>query len=228
MNYQDIIIITIIAILIAIAIIINVRKMLNDKLSHVEIKVPEIEIPQSNIVVKVQRECGSDNFDVHIEKEQIKSNPQVAKLANNNYTREENIEGFETTPESPHIYEESKSESEQKHNKSKNIAFTCIPTEDVFSGNYDPRNVKKYNIDIVNKIIENDKKYENDMENYKSIQYLINMNRYVSVSYDNDIVKGGNIVDYEGSAGANDLGIININNNEKYPKPNHYTFSSCK
>jgi hypothetical protein len=227
MNYQDLIIIIIIFVLIAIAIIINVKKMFNDKLSHVEIKVPEIEIPQSNIIVKVQRECSSDNFDVHIEKEPIKSIANKAKLSPNNYTKMENIEEFESTPQPPtqsiSEQEEKKHEieQEQKYNK-KHVQYTCIPTKDVFSGDYDPRNVRRYNIDIVNEIIDKDKIYDGDTSNYKTRQYFLKLNRYASVSYDNDIVKGGNILDCDGFAGVNDIGIIDINNATTYPKPKNY------
>jgi hypothetical protein len=69
LNSYDIIILTLIIIIIGIIIVINVKKSLNNKLSHVEIKIPEIQIPRQDIIVKVQKECSSDKFDVFVHSE---------------------------------------------------------------------------------------------------------------------------------------------------------------
>ena len=45
-NKYDIIVIMLVITLSTIIIIINMKKILNDKLTNIEIKIPEIEIPQ--------------------------------------------------------------------------------------------------------------------------------------------------------------------------------------
>src|SRR5689334_21741502 len=101
-NKYDILIILIIAIIIAVIVAINVKKTLNDKLSNIEVKIPQIEIPQPNIIVKVQKKCDSEEFDVHIDKEDTKTKKQIVGLSPISHMKEINtnaeseIEKFET------------------------------------------------------------------------------------------------------------------------------------
>ena len=62
MDIYGILIMIITIILFYILFEMNIKKMLNDKLSHIEIKIPEQ--PHPNIIVKIQRKCDSDIYDV--------------------------------------------------------------------------------------------------------------------------------------------------------------------
>ncbi len=102
LNSYDIIILTLIIIIIGIIIVINVKKSLNNKLSNVEIKIPEIQIPQQDIIVKVQKECSSDKFDVFVHSEdKINFKSQNIKLTPISINPEKKIEKFSTTSKSP-------------------------------------------------------------------------------------------------------------------------------
>jgi hypothetical protein len=81
LNKVDIIIIILIVVVVAVAVVINVKKTLNEKLSNVEIKIPGIEIPQPQVTVKVQRECDSDEFQVHVDKKSDPTSKQVVGLS---------------------------------------------------------------------------------------------------------------------------------------------------
>lgn len=91
LDKYDIAVIILIIVIISIIIIINVKKVLNDKLTNVEIKVPEIEIPQSNIIVKVQKKCDVDEYDVHVHQNDNLTFP-AKKIGLHS-----KIEGFEDT-----------------------------------------------------------------------------------------------------------------------------------
>lgn len=94
LNSYDILIITLIVIIIGIIIVINVKKSLNKNLSQVQVKIPDIKIPPSNIIVNVQKQCNSENFDVFVEnnKEQ-KYSSDMGFLVKNNKKNE----GFDNT-----------------------------------------------------------------------------------------------------------------------------------
>jgi hypothetical protein len=93
LNSYDIIILTLIIIIIGIIIVINVKKSLNNKLSNVEVKIPQINQP--NVIVKIQKECDSDKFDVFIEKENDKKEKKTSiKLESKINQEEKKIEHF--------------------------------------------------------------------------------------------------------------------------------------
>lgn len=82
MNILDIItIIVIIVIIIALALV-NVSAILDQKLSNISVSVPPITIPESNITIKVQKTCGSDDYNVFVEKVDSKS-VSISPITNN-------------------------------------------------------------------------------------------------------------------------------------------------
>ena len=92
------IIIIIIAIIIIVALIsINVSSLLDNKLSNISVNIPPITIPNPQIIVKVQKTCGSDSFDVYVEKQNgtsqnttvsltSTSNQELVNVPNENFT----------------------------------------------------------------------------------------------------------------------------------------------
>jgi len=90
MYKYDIVVIILIVIIITVIFLINIKKMLNDKLTNIEIKLPEIDVKQPNITVNVQRECSSDKYDVYFNND-AKKEPKLLP-------KSENTEHFEQTP----------------------------------------------------------------------------------------------------------------------------------
>lgn len=132
-NKYDIIVICVIMVITIIIVVINIKKMLNDKLTNVEIKIPEIEIPKSDIVVKIQRECNSDKFDVHVEKDNLKTPAQKIGLSPSaNFIKNiKTIEDFDNTAMKNDQYIEHFKNENGLFKKSE--LFKYDPTKDVFS-----------------------------------------------------------------------------------------------
>ena len=211
-NKYDIIVIMLV---ITLSTIIIMKKILNDKLTNIEIKIPEIEIPQPNIIVKVQRECNSDKFDVHVQKENdIKVPKKIVGLSpsDKNITQVRNIEEFDNLI--PYV---------EKNNVDTFFGKNFPDVSNTIKFNVDPVNnnlwtdsneMKKYNDDTIRAIIEADSNY---MENRKLIP----------PSLDNQIIRGGNIQQYNKYSGLDEIGKPLVNKNKFiYPKPTNYLFTT--
>lgn len=68
MSTFDVILLTIIILIIVVLFTINISSVIDNKLSNVEINLPPINIPDPQITVKIQKSCGSENYDVYIDK----------------------------------------------------------------------------------------------------------------------------------------------------------------
>lgn len=81
MNTFDIIVIFITIIIIVVIIGINVSSVIDNKLSNVAVNIPPIKIPSPQVIVKVQKTCGSSEYDVFIEKSTGQQDEQTVSLS---------------------------------------------------------------------------------------------------------------------------------------------------
>ena len=210
-NKYDIIVIAMITIIIAIIVVINVKKTLNDKLSNIEVKIPQIEIPQPNIIVKVQRKCDSEHFDVHIDKEDTKTKKQIVGLSPishkqivNSQPEAESIEKFETV----------KGETSNEDR----ICMTRAEY-DKLHANVDMDSMRQHNESVVKQIIEDD---DSDKDPTK---HFLESRQIIHTSFNDAVTKGANIGDYDSFASLCEIGKIKLGPpGYKYPKPNHFVF----
>jgi hypothetical protein len=82
MNILDIITIIIIIVIIGALAFVNMSATLDQKLSNISVSIPPITIPESNITIKVQKTCGSDDYNVFVEKVDSKS-VSISPITNN-------------------------------------------------------------------------------------------------------------------------------------------------
>lgn len=209
-NKYDIIVIAMITIIIAIIVVINVKKTLNDKLSNIEVKIPQIEIPQPNIIVKVQRKCDSEQFDVHIDKEDAKTKKQVVGLSPishkqmiNSQPESESIENFETV----------KGETIDQDQ----ICMTRAEYNNLHD-NINTQSMRKHNESVVKQIIDDD--FDAD-----PTKYFLENRQIIHTSFNDAVTKGANIGEYDSFASLCEIGKIKLGpTGYKYPKPNHFVF----
>jgi hypothetical protein len=215
-NKYDIMVISMITIIITIIFVINIKKILNDKLSNIEVKIPQIEIPQPNIIIKVQRKCDSEEFDVHIDKDNTKIKKQVVGLSPISHKQTAEIH---SESEQMEKFETVKGETiNQNHIDQDRICITRAEYEKLHS-NIDANSMKKYNENVVKKIIEND---NHDTDPTK---YFLEHRQIINTSFDDAVTKGANIGEYDSFANLSDIGKINLGpTGYKYPKPNHFIF----
>jgi len=116
MNTFDIIIILIVIIVIVVLIGININSVIDNKLSKVAVNIPPITIPSPKVIVKIQKSCGSDDYDVFIEKSQGQQEEQIVSLSpiNEHFSNNNNI--LHTTSHNMHTTPQS-----SKSNESSNI-----------------------------------------------------------------------------------------------------------
>ena len=210
-NKYDIIVISVITIIIAIIVVINVKKTLNDKLSNIEVKIPQIEIPQPNIIVKVQRKCDSEQFDVHVDKEDVKTKKQVVGLSPishkqiiNTHPESESIENFETV----------KGETIDQDR----ICITRAEYDNLHA-NINTQSMRNHNKGVVKQIIEDDG-YDQD-----PTKYFLENRQIIHTSFNDAVTKGANIGEYDSFASLCEIGKIKLGpSGYKYPKPNHFIF----
>lgn len=88
MNTFDICIIITAVVIIAIILIININNILEKKMSNVAVNIPPITIPNPQVIVKIQKTCNSENYDVFIDSDNKGQPSQVVSLSP--------IEHFET------------------------------------------------------------------------------------------------------------------------------------
>jgi hypothetical protein len=179
-NKYDIIVIALIIIIVAIIVVINVKKTLNDKLTNVEVKIPEIEIPKSNIVVKVQKECGSDQYDVHVQKEDNFKEPtqKVGLSPSTQFVKNiKTVENFRSVGDSQDNQQQNKdlfkdpesmqydptknlfsdkelSEDEKEHLKYKNDLQRIQPNTVLFKGRTMPKTIQEDDVSEEEEAVE--------------------------------------------------------------------------
>jgi hypothetical protein len=228
-SLYDIIIIIIVIVIILAIVVINVKNDLNNKLSNIEVKIPEIEIPQQNIIVNVQKKCDSDKYDVffHKDKEIIQSQKVTISPINN-------IETFNPNVKAP-------IEIIPNKNKTENTTVDHVKTPDegnvVDYNNYicmkkqeynklkESDKIKLQNEQTIQSIIKNDNNYH-DEDEYDTLEYFIKHRQFIPSSFEDGVTRGGNIGEYDGYGGLDDIGKIKLGkNNYKYPKPNNYLFA---
>ena len=220
----------VIAIIIAIIVVINIRKILNDKLSNIEVKIPQIEIPQPNIIVKVQRKCDSEEFDVHIDKKDTKTKKQIVGLSSishkqviNSQSESESIENFETVKGeigrvAPSlVYGQVALPSSATIDQDR-ICITRAEYDNLHA-NINTQSMRNHNQDIVKQIIEND-------DDQDPTKYFLENRQIIHTSFNDAVTKGANIGDYDSFANLSEIGKIKLGPpGYKYPKPNHYIFN---
>jgi hypothetical protein len=81
MNSFDIFVLIMVVIIIVAIVLINVNSILDKRLSNVAVNIPPINIPSPQITVKVQKSCGSDEYDVFIDNENKGSAEQTVSLS---------------------------------------------------------------------------------------------------------------------------------------------------
>lgn len=67
MNSFDIFVLIVAVIIIVAIVLINMNSILDKRLSNVAVNIPPINIPNPQITVKVQKSCGSDEYEVFID-----------------------------------------------------------------------------------------------------------------------------------------------------------------
>lgn len=228
LNNYDIIVLTIIIIIIAIIIVINVKKSLNNKLSNIEIKIPEIEIPQQNIVVKIQRKCDSDKYDVHIEKNDNIVIP-VQKIGLSPINTNENFDGnIKQENPSSEVIQKISDYDNTYPNTEKYVRYPDQNNILTDEGKTYAEKMKLANNAKVQSIIQNDEK-DDDQEEYDTLGYVLSTRRFIPTSFDDGVTKGYNIGDYWDYGTMNDIGKILLGKDTfKYAKPNNYIFSGVE
>lgn len=81
MNSFDIFVLIVAVIIIVAIVLINMNSILDKRLSNVAINIPPINIPKPQITVKVQKSCGSDEYDVFIDNDNNGSAEQTVSLS---------------------------------------------------------------------------------------------------------------------------------------------------
>lgn len=81
MNTFDIIIFGTIIVVIIILVVVNINNTLDNKLSNISVNIPPINIPEPQIVVKVQKSCSSPDYDVYVQKEGGSTESQKVSLS---------------------------------------------------------------------------------------------------------------------------------------------------
>lgn len=262
LNSRDILIITLVIIIIGIIIVINVKKSLNNKLSHVQVKIPDIKIPPSNITVRVQKKCDEDNYDVFIggggEKNYssnigflYKEENKIENFGNINENMQESAEQESTEQNNAEQQNENQKvqfreniddsieETSEKNinfpNKSDIIDYDnylCInkkflmANSEKFTDNSEKitniKNMKKYNNENTQKILDKEQTYIND--DYDSLRYFLKNKKIIPTSFEDGVTRGANIDNYGSYGGLNDIGKIKLTNNKLYAKPANYLF----
>lgn len=213
LNSYDILTITLVTMIIGIIIVINVKNSLNNKLSHVQVKIPDITVPSPKITVTVQKQCNKPDYDVFIDNGGTKKySPNVGSI------EKKHVENFESVSE----------ESIDKTNNKENIVdygdYLCVNKK--FFLNNSHGSIKFLNDKHINDIVENDHCSE---ENYCNLDYYIKNKKIMGTSFEDGTTRGSNIDKYGNYGGLNDIGKINLsNNNIPYTKPSNYIFSKSE
>ena len=241
MDIFDILLIFLIAVIIIWATTYNINTSINSKLSNISINIPPITIPQSQIVVKIQKPNTLNNtYDVFVEKPEnvgysqtVSLNPtdnKIENFASNSINQLKNVSSevtlMQENKEEP--TKENKEEQIQEEEPGKRICNKSIYEQKLDAyGNmfYNSRNIKNPTYPICDDVTYidpiNDSRVDIDVVNeYKNKQ------QYVKTYLEDPIIRGYNVNDYDHSIKMNGLGKINLENGEKKPKPMGFIFET--
>jgi hypothetical protein len=93
MKLLDIVVLMLISIIVIAIITLNFNTSLDNKISNMSVNIPPINIPETDITVKIQKECNNNDYDVFIEKKNNSTLNIVPELNKNTYVNT-NIEPF--------------------------------------------------------------------------------------------------------------------------------------
>jgi hypothetical protein len=241
MSTFDIIIITIIILIIVVLFTINISSVIDDKLSNVEINIPPINIPDPQITVKIQKSCGSENYDVYIDKPNstIHQNTVALSPVNTNEHFESGTVVVENSTTLPNKNiklqkEESMSEKKHVHDDKDNVFLTCKKLE---NGEYRCVNASKMKYDVKhedtchNKSLLEQKRNEyydiiNGDNDSDPTDYHRQYEYHVKSYLEDPIMRGYNINEYNHNASLDQIGKIKLSKDYKNPKPSGYIFDS--
>jgi len=248
MNTFDIIILITVILIIMILFTVNINSVLDNKLSNVEINIPPINIPDPQITVKIQRECGSENFDVYVDKPNNKTQHTVVSLSP--LGEKEHFGSEEAKSEIiPKINSEVKLQKASYPKQEKHVKFS--EEQPNFAENI-PQKIHSESAKTCNKSLNDQRK--------NAYQYLITSNsqadtlpicgsaeyhdiisgdsdddlseyhrqyeHYIKSYLEDPIMRGYNIGEYNVNAGLDQIGNIKLTKDYKNPKPSGYIFNS--
>jgi len=249
MNTFDIIILITVILIIMILFTININSVLDGKLSNVEINIPPINIPDPQITVKIQRECGSENFDVYVDKPNNKTQHTVVSLSpigEREHFGSEKVKS-EITSEiiqkfSSEVKLQKESSQEEIPKQEKHVKFAENISQKIHSENaktcnksLNDQRKNAYQYLITNNsqadtlpicgsaeyhdIISGDS--DDDLSEYHR-QY----EHYIKSYLEDPIMRGYNIGEYNVNASLDQIGNIKLTKDYKNPKPSGYIFNS--
>jgi len=103
MNSFDIFVLIAVVIIIVVIVLINMNSILDKRLSNVAVNIPPINIPNPQVIVKVQKSCDSNEYDVFVDNENIGQTKQTVSL-----TPKTDIEHFMTKEQMMNSFQETK------------------------------------------------------------------------------------------------------------------------
>lgn len=248
METFDIIIMIIIILIIMIIFTVNISSILDNKLSNVEINIPPINIPDPQIIVKIQKKCESDDYDIYIEKPTNKTQGttiSLSPISNNEHfnltnagetkmqeTYQETIQDVNqegklkqiTQVEKQNNFEEEQI-SQKIHNKN---VKTCNKSlieqrqnayQYLLESNSDAIKLPICGSDEYHDIINGDND-EDPSEYHRQYTY------YIKSYLEGPDMRGYNVGQYNDNATLDQIGNIDLTNKYKNPKPFGYIFDS--
>lgn len=257
MNKFDIIILIIVVIILSVIIGININSVINNKLENISVTIPPIKLPEPNIIVKIQKDCDRNDYDVYIEKS---SDDKLEHFSEANKNKEEkHVDPYtikNTEEKLINISEKNISlapitKKSTQFPDADNIIkygdYTCykkteqpkqeeIKTEEKTKEKL-PLNESillneyetyKYLFKNNTKLLKDDFDEQINELNYDPAEYFKKHQQFVKSYLDDPIMKGGNIGEYNDVADIYDIGKIKLTKITEYPQPDGYIFNDSR